>query len=83
MTKREKIRERLKTVILMNVETNRFGDVVFKIDGLSNVFSCLRSEGLMIKVERELPKPKDPKYLLWAEDEIVEAGFVVGGIIVE
>ncbi|KKN76516.1 hypothetical protein LCGC14_0370250 [marine sediment metagenome] len=33
----------------------------------------LDSVGCVLKVERELPPPKDPKYLMWQEDEILEA----------
>lgn len=55
MTKQEKIREGFKMAVLMNVETNKLGDIVFKVDGLDNVFSYLRSQDVVIKVERELP----------------------------
>ena len=57
MSTREKIREGLKTIVLMNVETNPSGDIVFKIDGLDNVFAYLDSQGVAIKVQcvREPP----------------------------
>ena len=38
------IREGLKTIILLNVETNTLGDIVFKVDGLSNVLVYLKSQ---------------------------------------
>lgn len=56
MTDQEEVREGLKTTILSNTEINNSGDVVFKPDGLDNVFSYLHSQGVVLKVDRELPK---------------------------
>ena len=47
---KEQIRKGLKIIILMNVEVNALGDIVFKVDGLDNVWAYLHSQGVVIKV---------------------------------
>ncbi len=37
----------------------------------------LHSQGVVLKVEGRLPKPKDPKYLMWTEQEVKEAGYTL------
>jgi len=55
MSKQESLREGLSTVILMNVEANSLGDIVFKVDGLDNVFSYLHSRDVVLKVNTAKP----------------------------
>ena len=35
----------------------------------------LHSKGVALTIDRELPSPKDLKYLMWTEYEITEAGY--------
>ena len=72
MTKQGEIWEGLKTIILMNVETNALGDIVFKVDGLSKVFAYLHSQGVAIKREREFPIITKKGYYYLVESLIKE-----------
>ena len=69
------IREGLKTTMLMNVEVNSSGDIVFKVDGLANIFSYLKSRNVVrLKDSQELPIPinKDAQRCL---SQLMEDGF--------
>lgn len=63
MTKQEEIREGLRASILENTQFNSHRGVVLKVTGLSNILSYLHSQGVVVKVERELPTQKWDEFM--------------------
>lgn len=81
LTKREEIREGIAW-LLLDQSKKHLNEVVPDIrktifwNHAGVIMHNLHSQGCVLKVDRELPKPKDPKYLMWQKDEIVDAGYV-------
>ncbi len=76
MTKQEEIREGMRTIPTNIMEGWGTTTAIHLSDKLIElILRYLHSRDLAIKVESELPKPKDPRYLMWTKEEIEKAGY--------